>query len=80
MGMKDKSDILGRIQTVKNNYALAQAGVALLALPDAKVRLEEVFSLLKKHPEAQAIRYIEYIFEDDDLLKWATGQFRNAVL
>ena len=76
----DKLLIRGRVQTIKNNYALAQAGIALLALPDARVRLEAVFSLLKEHPETQAFRYIEYVFDDDDLLKLATGQFRNAVL
>ena len=79
-GMQDKAHILDRMQTIKNNYALAQAGIALLALPDARARLDEVFSLLKDHPETNAIRYIDYIFEDDDLLKWATGQFRNAIL
>ena len=36
--------------------------------------------LLKEHPETQGIRYIDYVFEDDDLLKFATGQFRKAVL
>ena len=76
----DKSLILRRVQTVKNNYALAQASIALLALPDARARLDEVFTLLEDHPETQTIRYIDYIFEDNDLLKLATGQFRNAVL
>ena len=76
----DKLLIRGRLQTIKNNYALAQAGIALLALPDARARLDEVFSLLKVHPETQAIRYIDYVFEDNDLLKSATVQFRNAVL
>ena len=76
----DKILIRGRVQTIKNNYALAQAGIAMLALPDARERLDEVFSLLNEHPETQRIRYIDYVFEDDDLLKFATGQFRNAVL
>ena len=76
----DKLLILGRVQTIKNNYALAQAGIALLALPDARARLQDVFSLLKEHPETQVIGYIDYVFEDSDLLKLATGQFRNAVL
>ena len=76
----DKLLIRGRIQTIKNNYALAQAGIALLALPDARARLDEVFSLLKEHPETQVIRYIDYVFENNDLLKLATGQFRKAVL
>ena len=76
----DKLLILGRVQTIKNNYALAQAGIALLALPDARARLDEVFSLLKEHPETQAIRYIDYVFEHNGRLKLATGQFRNAVL
>ena len=65
----DKMLIRGRVRTIKNNYALAQAGIALLALPDARARLDEVFSLLKEHPETQMIRYIDYVFEDDDLLK-----------
>ena len=76
----DKMLIRGRVRTIKNNYALAQAGIALLTLPDARARLDEVFSLLKEHPETQMIRYIDYVFEDDDLLKFATNQFRNAVL
>ena len=59
---------------------MAQAGIALLALPDARARLQDVFSLLKEHPETQVIGYIDYVFEDSDLLKLATGQFRNAVL
>ena len=78
--MQSKAHILGRIQTIKNNYALAQAGIALLALPDARVRLDEIFSLLEDHPETNGIRYIENIFEDDDLLKSATGEFRNSIL
>ena len=76
----DKELILGRLQTIKNNYALAQAGIALLALPDARKRLDEQFSSLKDHPEIQAIRYIDYVFEDYELLKLSTGQLRNAVL
>ena len=75
----EKLLIRGRVQTIKNNYALAQAGIALLALPDARARLDEVFSLLKEHPETQMIRYIDYVFEDNNLLKFATGKFRNAV-
>lgn len=76
----DKTVIRGRVQTIKNNYALAQGGIAMLALPDARARLDEVFSLLREHPETQRIRYIDYVFEDDDLLKFATRQFRNATL
>ena len=76
----DKELILGRLQTIKNNYALAQSGIVLLALPDARTRLDEQFSTLKDHPEIQAIRYIDYVFEDYELLKLATGQLRNAVL
>ena len=76
----DKLHILGQVQTIKNNYALAQAGIALLALPDARARLHDVFSLLHEHPETQGICYIDYIFEDYDLLKLATREFRNAVL
>ena len=76
----DKLLIRGHAQTIKNNYALAQTGIALLVLPDARERLNEVFSLLKEHPEAQAIRYIDYVFDDENLLKLATQQLRNAVL
>ena len=76
----DKLLIRGRVQTIKNNYALAQAGIALLALPNARAQLNEVFKLLEKHPETQTIRYIDSVFEDDDRLKFATGQLRNAVL
>ena len=51
-----------------------------MAYPDARARLSEVFSLLEKHPETNVIRYIDYVFEETDLLKFATEEFRNAVL
>ena len=76
----DKQLIQCRIQTIKNNYALAQAGIALFTLPDARERLAEVYSLLKHHPETERIRYIDYIFEDYELLQSATNEFRNAAL
>ena len=76
----DKNLTLGRIQTIKNNYALAQAGIGLLALPNAKAQVEQLFSMFEDHTEVQAIRYIGYVFEDDSLLKLATQEFRNAVL
>ena len=78
--LMDKELILGQLQTIKNNYALAEAGIVLLALPDARIRLDEMFSSLRDNPGIQAIRYIDYVFEDHELLKLATGQFRNAVL
>ena len=46
----DKQLIRGQLQTIKNNYALTQAGIALLISPDARARLDEVFSLVKEHP------------------------------
>lgn len=54
----NKRLIRGRIQTIKNNYALAQAGIDLMALSDARVRLDEVFSSLKAHPETKFFRYM----------------------
>ena len=76
----DKQLIRGQLQTIKNNYALTQAGIALLISPDARARLDKVFSLVKEHPETQVIRYIDYVFDDEDLLKLATQQLRNYVL
>ena len=78
----DKSLILGQVQTIKNNYALSQACIALLAFPDARERLNEAFSLpsVKEYPETQSIRYIDYIFEDDELFKLATMEFRKSIL
>lgn len=78
----NKPRIRGRLQTIKNNYALAQVGIALIALPDARERLDEVFSILRAngHPETQSFLYIDYVFEDYELLKLATDQFRNSVL
>lgn len=76
----DKSLIRGRIQTIKNNYALAQFAIGLIAIQDSRERIDEVLSLLDAHPKTQFARYIEYVFEDYDLLKLAVDQFRNSVL
>lgn len=76
----DKALLRGKLQTLKNNYALVQAGIALMAAPDALERIEETFAELKDHPEASTLLYIRYVFETDELLKHATQELRNSVL
>ena len=69
----------GQLQTIKNNYALVQAGIALMAAPDARDRLEEAFRTINKRSE-ERWTYISYVFEDYDLLKSATKKLSEAVL
>jgi len=68
------------MQTIKNNFALVQLGVVLIAQPDAPQRYDEALEAVKDHPETPSFSYIKYVFETDDLLKHATKEFRNAVL
>jgi hypothetical protein len=75
-----QSDLRGQLQTIKNNFALAQMGIALMALPDAKERFVQAIEPLRDHSEAPSFDYITYVFESDDLLKHATTEFRNSVL
>ena len=76
----DKALLRGKLQTLKNNYALVQAGIVLMAAPDALERIEESFAQFKGHPEAATFLYIRYVFETDELLKHATKELRNSVL
>jgi hypothetical protein len=70
----------GQLQTIKNNFALVQLGVALMAQPDALERFDESLHALRDHPETSSLEYIKYVFETDDLLRHATKEFRNSVL
>jgi len=69
----------GQLQTIKNNYALVQAGIMFLAQPDAAEKFDKYYSIISDHPKAR-FGYIKYIFQSDDLLKLATNQLRKAVL
>ena len=78
--METNKEILrGQLQTVKNNYALVQAGIMFLVQPDAPEKFDEYYSTISYHPEAQ-FGYIKYVYQSDDLLKLATNQLRKAVL
>ena len=68
------------LQTQKNNYALVQAGVALMTGEDALERIYETFEVVKDHPEFSSFSYITYVVETDKLLKHATKELRNTVL
>jgi hypothetical protein len=74
-----KEILRGQLQTIKNNYALVQAGIMFLAQPDAAEKFDEYYSIIADHPEGQ-FGYIKYVFQSDDLLKLATNQLRKAVL
>ena len=76
----DKALLRGKLQTIKNNFALVQAGIGLMACLDILERVDKVFSQVKHHPEANSVQYIRYVFETDDLLKHATNELRNSVL
>lgn len=76
----DKAHLRGRLQTIKNNFALVQLSVALMAQPDALEIFEQTLEVVKDHPETKDFAYIRYVYGNDDLLKLATGQFRNSVL
>ena len=76
----DKTLLRGKLQTQKNNFALVQAGVALMTAEDALKRIHDTFEVVKDHPEFSSFSYITYVFERDELLKQATKELRNAVL
>jgi hypothetical protein len=78
--MADLQHLLESLQTVKNNYALAQAGIALMTFPDAEERLKVAFGAVADKEESASFNYISYVFRDDELLKLATSQLRNATL
>lgn len=72
--------LLGQLQTVKNNYALLQAGVMFLVQPDSQKKFDEYFSAISHHPEAKDFEYIRYVFKNDEILSLATNQLRKSVL
>lgn len=74
------STLRGQLQTIKNNYALVQAGIMFLVQPDARERFDEYFSVVSHHPEAKEFGYIRYVYENDDLLALATNELRMSVL
>jgi len=76
----DKVLLRGQLQTIKNNFALVQLGIALMAQPDALERFEASMEALGSHPEKGAIEYIKYVFDTEDLLKHATRELRSSVL
>jgi len=76
----DKAELRGQLQTIKNNYALVQAGILFLAQPDALAKFDEYSLLFSEHPEAKKFLYIRYVLESDELLKLATNQLRKSVL
>jgi hypothetical protein len=76
----NKTEFRGKLQTVKNNYALVQAGIMFLIQPGASEKFDEYFAVVSNHPEARNFGYIRYVFESNELLALATGQLRKAVL
>lgn len=76
----DKRYLREQLQTVKNNYALLQAGILFLAQPGARSDFDRYFQPIAAHPEASSIQYIRYVLESDALLKHATSQLRGTVL
>ena len=76
----DKTYLRGQLQTIKNNFALVQLSIALMAQPNALEDFEHTLEVVKDHPEAESFAYIRYIFRNDELLKHATNQFRQSVL
>jgi len=75
-----RAELRGKLQTIKNNYALAQAGSLFLAQPGAVTKFDEYFTTIADHPEAKTFGYIRYVFENDELLALAMSQFRTSVL
>ena len=75
-----KEKILGYLQTIKNNYALTQAGILMLATPDASEKFEEYYTCITDAPEANQFGYIKYLFKDYELLKHSTNELRKSVL
>ena len=76
----DKVLLRGKLQTQKNNFALVQAGVALMTAEEALERIHDTFEVVKDHPEFSSFSYITYVFERDELLMLATKELRNAIL
>jgi hypothetical protein len=78
--MPDKVALRGQLQTIKNNYALAQFGIALMAEEGAVNRFKAALEMLSGNPELATFSYITYVFENDQLLRHATQQFRGSVM
>lgn len=78
--MSDKVTLRGQLQTIRNNYALAQFGIALMVDGGSVDRFKSILAVLGDHPELKTFSYITYVFENDKLLKHATQEFRNSVL
>lgn len=76
----DKHHLRGQLQTIKNNYALVQLSIGLIAQPDALQTFEKTLEVVKHDPEVETFAYIRYVFDNDELLKHATGQFRQSVM
>ena len=76
----DKHYLRGQLQTIKNNYALVQLSIGLIAQPDALETFERTVDSVKHNPEVESFAYIRYVFGNDELLKLATGQFRQSVM
>jgi len=76
----NKENILGYLQTFKNNYALTQAGILLLAAEDAPEKFEKYFAYISHNPESKSFEYIRYVFKDYELLKHSTNELRKSVL
>lgn len=76
----NKQHFRGQLQTIKNNFALAQVGIALMAEPDALGKFKRTLDIVAGHPEAKHFAYIDYVFRSDSDLAHATNQFRNAAL
>jgi hypothetical protein len=76
----DKHHLREQLQTIKNNYALVQLSIGLIAQPDALQTFERTLDVVQHDPEVETFSYIRYVFKNDDLLKHATGQFRQSVM
>jgi hypothetical protein len=76
----DKEKLLGTLQTVKNNYALVQAGIMFLAQPDAATKFDEYSAPFAEHREGKQFLYIRYVLENDELLALSTNQLRKSIL
>lgn len=75
-----KTHLREQLQTIKNNYALVQVSIVLIAQPDSLKAIKDTLDKFKDHPEVAALGYITYVFESDDLLKLATSSLRGTVL
>lgn len=76
----NKAEFRGQLQTIKNNYALVQAGILFLAQPNALTKFDEYSLPFSEHAEAKKFLYIRYVLESDELLSLATNQMRKSVL